>query len=78
MPGLGPLAYNGGPTQTHALLPGSPAIDAGTMIACTGATFALLVTDQRGMPRHAFGGTGSICDLGAFERPVELLLPLIR
>ena len=24
-PLLGPLAYNGGPTQTHALLPGSPA-----------------------------------------------------
>ncbi|MCP4545832.1 MAG: hypothetical protein GY835_05120, partial [bacterium] len=24
---LGPLAYNGGPTMTHALLPGSPAID---------------------------------------------------
>jgi parallel beta-helix repeat protein len=24
---LGPLANNGGPTQTHALLPGSPAID---------------------------------------------------
>ena len=29
-PRLGPLADNGGPTQTHALLPGSPAIDAGT------------------------------------------------
>jgi hypothetical protein len=28
-PRLGPLANNGGPTQTHALLPGSPAIDAG-------------------------------------------------
>jgi len=28
-PLLGPLANNGGPTQTHALLPGSPALDAG-------------------------------------------------
>ena len=28
-PRLGPLAHNGGPTQTHALLPSSPAIDAG-------------------------------------------------
>src|SRR5207245_9530682 len=29
-PQLGPLASNGGPTMTHALLPGSPAIDAGS------------------------------------------------
>jgi hypothetical protein len=29
VPGLGPLANNGGPTETHALLVGSPAIDAG-------------------------------------------------
>ncbi len=29
-PRLGPLAYNGGPTKTHALLTGSPAINAGS------------------------------------------------
>src|SRR5262249_58020029 len=29
-PKLGPLQDNGGPTKTHALLPGSPAIDAGS------------------------------------------------
>ena len=51
-PLLGPLADNGGPTQTHALLLGSPAIDAG------GADCA--VTDQRGVPRSA-------CDIGAYE-----------
>ena len=42
-PELGPLANNGGPTQTMALLPGSPAIGAGT--AVSGVT-----TDQRGQP----------------------------
>ncbi len=44
----------GGPTQTYALLPGSPAIGAGT---AAGAP----TTDQRGLPR-----TGQI-DIGAFQ-----------
>jgi CSLREA domain-containing protein len=60
-PLLGPLAFNGGPTQTHALLGGSPAIDAGEMEP-TG--------DQRGYPR--IGPT----DIGAFEfdsLPVRIL-----
>jgi CSLREA domain-containing protein len=51
---LGPLAYNGGPTPTHALLPDSPAIDRGAGCA---------QTDQRGVPRSA----GGACDLGAYE-----------
>ncbi len=55
-PKLGPLANNGGPTQTQALLPGSPAIDAGT---ATGAP----TTDQRGVSRPKGGGV----DIGAFE-----------
>ena len=55
-PLLGPLASNGGPTPTHALLPGSPAIDAGDG---TGAP----ATDQRGIARPQLGGT----DIGAFE-----------
>ncbi len=55
-PKLGPLANNGGPTLTMALLPGSPAIDAGnTSLAPT--------TDQRGFPRPA----GLAADIGAFE-----------
>jgi hypothetical protein len=41
---LGPLADNGGPTPTHALLPGSPAIDAGDDVDCPPA-------DQRGVAR---------------------------
>jgi hypothetical protein len=49
------LADNGGPTLTHALLPGSPAIDA--------AVGACPPTDQRGVARPQ--GTG--CDVGAFE-----------
>jgi hypothetical protein len=53
---LGPLADNGGPTRTRALLTGSPAIDAGSE---TG----FLATDQRGMPRPI----GPRADIGAFE-----------
>lgn len=62
---LGPLADNGGPTLTHALLAGSPAIDQGKSFG--------LATDQRGAQRpfdwpatpNASGGDGS--DIGAFE-----------
>lgn len=59
-PLLAPLADNGGPTLTHALLPGSPALDAGDNL------FALAV-DQRGEPRV----TGIAADIGA----VEMALP---
>ncbi len=55
-PKLGPLADNGGPTQTHALLPGSPAIDAGDNSGCP-------ATDQRGVARPQ----GAACDIGAYE-----------
>jgi hypothetical protein len=55
-PLLGPLANNGGPTQTHALLPGSPAMDAA--VNCPPPA-----TDQRGVARPQ----GSACDSGAFE-----------
>jgi hypothetical protein len=63
-PNLGPLAENGGPTRTHALLAGSPAIDAGFGDAC-------LTSDQRGIHRPLDGdGNGSrLCDLGAYEFP---------
>ncbi|MBN1678737.1 MAG: hypothetical protein JW966_00500 [Anaerolineae bacterium] len=67
-PRLGPLANNGGPTQTHALLPGSPAIDAIPPTDCP------LTTDQRGQPRPIDGdGDGiALCDTGAYEGlPVE-------
>jgi hypothetical protein len=55
-PLLGPLANNGGPTQTHALLAGSPAIDAAG--GCPPPA-----TDQRGVVRPQ----GSACDIGSFE-----------
>jgi CSLREA domain-containing protein len=57
-PGLGPLADNGGPTATHALLAGSPAIDMGGSSAD-----GCLSTDQRGITRPQ----GAACDIGAFE-----------
>lgn len=58
-PKLDPLAANGGPTQTHALLPGSPAIDGGTGAGCPG-------TDQRGVPRPRL----VTCDIGSYEAGV--------
>ncbi len=65
-PMLGPLANNGGDTWTHALLPGSPAIDAIPAISCT------LPTDQRGMPRPvAQTSPDTPCDVGAFEVQTE-------
>jgi predicted outer membrane repeat protein len=58
---LGPLADNGGPTQTIALLPGSAAIDAGDDAVCVAAPVNNL--DQRGIARPQ----GAACDVGAFE-----------
>ena len=55
-PKLGPLADNGGPTLTMALLTGSPAIDAGGAMGAP-------ATDQRGIPRPQ----GPSVDIGAFE-----------
>ena len=57
---LGPLANNGGLTFTHALLPGSPAINKGS----TGGPNACEFIDQRTLPR-VLGGR---CDIGAYER----------
>jgi uncharacterized repeat protein (TIGR01451 family)/CSLREA domain-containing protein len=55
-PLLGPLADNSGPTWTHALPAGSPAIDAGDDLAAP-------PTDQRGLPRPL----GAASDIGAYE-----------
>jgi hypothetical protein len=75
-PLLGPLQDNGGPTQTMALLPGSPAIDGGSSFG--------LSTDQRGDPRpvdfsgipNAAGGDGA--DIGAFEVRKRAALKRLR
>ena len=66
-PMLGLLQYNGGPTQTNALLSGSPAVDAGNPNGCTDGLGHLLKTDQRGKPRPDAEDTGG-CDMGAYER----------
>lgn len=70
-PLLGPLADNGGTTPTHALLPGSAAIDRGNAFESS--------VDQRGLLRpvdfltvsNAEGGDGS--DIGAFEVQAPLV-----
>lgn len=64
---LAPLGDNGGPTQTHALLPGSAAIDSGDDDACAAAPVASL--DQRGhlRPQDGDGDGSAACDVGAFE-----------
>ena len=81
-PLLAPLANNGGFSQTHALLAGSPALDAGEEASC-------LPEDQRGeaRPRDADNDGRAVCDLGALElgydeiegnwppRAVALILP---
>ena len=69
-PKLGPLQNNGGPTQTEALLDGSPAIDAGNPGGCSDGSGHLLTTDQRGMPRPDHEDTGG-CDMGAYERQTD-------
>ena len=69
-PQLGLLADNGGPTQTHALLVGSPALDAGNNALAKDASNNTLITDQRGAGRFANasgGGPPATVDIGAFE-----------
>jgi CSLREA domain-containing protein/MYXO-CTERM domain-containing protein len=61
-PQIGPLADNGGPTQTHLPQTGSPAIDGGLNDPCPS-------TDQRGetRPQDGDGNGSAICDVGAVE-----------
>jgi hypothetical protein len=60
---LGPLTDNGGPTLTHAPLPGSPAIDAGDTADAVDANDHPLRTDQRGFSRLV----GDAVDIGSVE-----------
>ena len=86
-PHLGPLADHGGPTQTHALLPGSDAIDGGDPTAVGVTYFDWLDTleeitvdhDQRLAPfmRVVDGGSGAArIDIGAYESQGIPSLPL--
>ena len=67
-PLLGPLQDNGGPTFTHALMPGSPALDAGDPNFASPPDY-----DQRGSSFHRVMN-GRI-DIGAFESRERLELP---
>lgn len=74
--GIGPLADNGGPTLTVALLPGSDAIDAADPVQGCVNMNGVLLTDQRGAPRVV----GTRCDVGAYEFGSllpRLFLPLV-
>lgn len=78
---LAPLANNGGPTLTRALLPGAAAIDAIPVGANSCQPGVSL--DQRQLPRaNGPGRGGSACDIGAFEVQGtvshRMLLPAIR
>lgn len=74
-PLLGTLADNGGPTLTHALLSGSPAIDTAGNSGCP-------TEDQRGVTRPVDGNSDGIavCDIGAFEatQPADLAISKVH
>ena len=75
-PLLGPLQNNGGSSWTHALLPGSPAIDR-IPFGVNGCGISI-TTDQRGQPRP--GTFTRVCDIGAYEAQgihYQIYLPLV-
>lgn len=64
-PKLLPLADNGGPTQTHTFLPGSPAVD--QIPAGVNGCGTTITGDQRGVPRPQ----NSRCEIGAVENRLQ-------
>ncbi len=70
---LGPLADNGGPTFTHALLEGSLAIDAGSIEICPS-------TDQRNLQRPLDGNSDNIarCDIGSYEYGADKEIDIVN
>ena len=68
---LAPLQNYGGPTETHALLPGSAAIDAANPATPGSGGNACEANDQRGIPRPL----GAACDIGTYEYSLILTGP---
>ena len=68
-PLLGPLADYGGATLTRALMPGSPAIDAGDNVGCP-------AVDQRGVERPVDGDNDGtpVCDIGSYEARQQITI----
>ena len=76
-PGLGTLADNGGPTQTIALLAGSPAIDMGSNALAVDPRGNPLTTDQRGPGFRRI--VNNTVDVGTFEvQPAERLVVTVQ
>lgn len=63
---VGSLRNNGGPTPTHALLTGSPAINGGGLGGCIGDDLTVLKYDQRWFSRPS-QSIDTRCDIGAYE-----------
>ncbi|MEK6281956.1 MAG: Ig-like domain repeat protein [Acidobacteriota bacterium] len=77
---LAPLANNGGATQTHALVPNSPAIDRGSNAEATAA--GLTMFDQRETvpffrTQDGNGDTVATVDIGAFEAGPDATAPTV-
>ena len=62
-PKLGPLAYDGGDTETVPVLGGSPAIGAGAAAGCE--ALPIVSTDERGHSRNV--ATRGVCDIGSYD-----------
>ncbi|HRF49458.1 MAG TPA: choice-of-anchor Q domain-containing protein [Anaerolineales bacterium] len=78
-PLLGPLGEHGGPTPTHLLQPGSPAIDKGKTIPTGFLSFHCDADDQRGVARPFDGDLvpGALCDIGATEFVIFVWMPMM-
>ena len=68
-PNIGALSSNGGPLETIALNPGSPALVSGNCAGGASGQIPVVAVDQRGISRKNPNGSFLGCDIGAFELP---------